>query len=105
MKTLYYKISDKFTKCPGGRYRDKSDKSGQEFREDVIEGLVNNYDEITFDLNDVIGFPPSFLDEAFGTFVKRLGRKQFKQKFKFVITNNDITTRALERAIENNSET
>ena len=63
---IIYNFAEEFTDAPGPRYRKLGDKSGQEFREDVLEALLNEYDVIEIDGSHIkTSFNPSFLSEAF----------------------------------------
>jgi hypothetical protein len=60
-------------KYPGHRNKKQSENSGEEFRDDIlIPFLKKNKDKnIVIDLSGAIGYPPSFLDEAFGGCVRK----------------------------------
>jgi hypothetical protein len=55
-------------KYPGHRDKKQSDNSGEEFRDSILIPFINqNKDRsIVIDLSGAVGYPPSFLDEAFG---------------------------------------
>lgn len=77
----YIKIATVFTKAPGGRYKNDGDKSGEEFRDAFLLPLVlkamKNNKKVTVDLDGVIGYGSSFLEEAFGG-LERILAKQGK---------------------------
>lgn len=64
------KISDDFSKTPGARYRDEGEFSGQQFLEELLkpkfEKAVNENYLLQIDLDDVWGFPSSFISGSFG---------------------------------------
>jgi len=64
------RIARDFSKFPGGRYRKTGDFSGQEFREDVLHKHLRKGDTLKVILDGVDGYPPSFLEEAFGGLVR-----------------------------------
>jgi hypothetical protein len=53
---------------PGHRTREQSDNSGEEFRDDILIPFIKNHknQNIIINLEGAAGFPPSFLEEAFG---------------------------------------
>ncbi|MBU1558035.1 STAS-like domain-containing protein [Patescibacteria group bacterium] len=57
----------------GARYPEESDVNGEEFRENVLLPAFKKYKNIIIDIEDVIGFTWSFLDEAFGGSVWAMG--------------------------------
>lgn len=61
-----------FCKFPGPRYKSLGPDSGEEFREDVLLPLIakNPGSDIKIDLDDVIGYGSSFLEEAFGGLIR-----------------------------------
>lgn len=59
-----------FTPYPGGRYRKNGKGSGEEFRERFLLPPLRSGDSLTVDLNGASGYPPSFLEEAFGGLVR-----------------------------------
>lgn len=70
------KIADDFSRTPGGRYRTDSDNSAQRFREDFLVRALRHqppYERIVIDLDNVLGYPSSFLEEAFGGLVRTEG--------------------------------
>lgn len=74
MKEIEYNFAKEFTKEPGPRYRNLGEKSGEEFREDVLKPLLKEYDFINIDGTDIASsFNPSFLSEAFGKLADELG--------------------------------
>ena len=81
-----------FTRFPGGRLQKYGPNSGEEFRERVLRPALNQYDQVTLDMNGVIGFPVSFLDEIFGVLAGQLGRETLKKKLKLVLDNKVTLT-------------
>ncbi|MGO4619025.1 STAS-like domain-containing protein [Ensifer sp. 2YAB10] len=63
-------IARDFTPFPGGRYRRHGKGSGEAFREDVLVPLLKAGTDTTIDLDGASGYPPSFLEEAFGGLVR-----------------------------------
>jgi hypothetical protein len=55
-------------KYPGHRSRSQSRNSGEEFRDDILIPFIKKHkqENIILNLEGAVGFPPSFLEEAFG---------------------------------------
>ncbi|WP_315508571.1 STAS-like domain-containing protein [Campylobacter showae] len=86
---IIYNFAEKFTDAPGPRYRKLGDKSGQEFREDVLEALLNEYDVIEIDGSRIkTSFNPSFLSEAFSPLYERLGEEEFFRRVRLFSADN-----------------
>ena len=66
------KISSDFSRFPSGRYHPEDGNiTGQLFRERFLEPHLKNGDEILeVDLDGVVGYPTSFLEEAFGGLIR-----------------------------------
>ena len=79
---MTYSIAKEFTKTPGGRFRQNGPFSGEEFRDDVLRdlfrGAVEAGDTLVIVLDGTSGYPPSFLEEAFGGMI-RLGFSSLDQ--------------------------
>lgn len=63
-------IARDYTPYPGGRYRKNGKGSGQQFREEFLVPLFQQDRTVTLDLDGASGYPPSFLEEAFGGLVR-----------------------------------
>ncbi len=70
MKTI--SVAKDFSKFPAGRYKNMGKGSGEEFREKHLIPAMEAGEPCIVDLDGVAGYPPSFLEEAFGGLV-RLG--------------------------------
>jgi len=68
MRTI--SVANDFTPFPGGRYRKHGKGSGQEFREDILLPILKVGDSVKIELDGASGYPPSFLEEAFGGLVR-----------------------------------
>ncbi len=91
MKELTINISKEFNRIIGGRERRISDYSGEEFREDFLEDNIKIYDRIIVELDGTLGYPVDFLDETFGKIARRLGKKNFNEKFCFISNHTWVT--------------
>lgn len=80
-------IARDFTPYPGGRYRKNGTGSGQEFRETFLVPLFKNDTIATIELGGVSGYPPSFLEEAFGGLVREgYSKQEIHQRIKLSAT-------------------
>lgn len=70
MKTITIKVKNRFNDEPYGRYRSDSDFSGESFREDHLIPSLNGCDKLIIEMDGVLGYPTSFLEEAFGGLVR-----------------------------------
>ncbi|MBR8466201.1 STAS-like domain-containing protein [Campylobacter sp. faydin G-140] len=86
---IIYNFTENFTDAPGPRYRKLGDKSGQEFREDVLNNLLSQYDIIEIDGSNIkTSFNPSFLSEAFSPLYEQLGEHEFFRRIKLFSIDN-----------------
>lgn len=85
-----------FTRFPGGRLIKYGSHSGEEFREKHLKPALEKYDEVTVNLNGAIGFPASFLDEAFGVLAGEVGLTELKKKLKIVLDDNKVALSEIE---------
>lgn len=70
-EVITIKVAEEFTDAPGGGLRKDGPKSGQEFREDFLEPLLdklNNGVILIVDFDGCYGVPTSFMYEAFYDF-------------------------------------
>ncbi|MDZ7281037.1 STAS-like domain-containing protein [Sphingomonas sanguinis] len=68
-------VGNAFGRFPAGRSRSDSLFSGEAFREDVAEPALADGGEVVFDFSGVVGFPSSFLEEAFGVLIRMAIRR------------------------------
>lgn len=85
------KISDDFSKTPGGRYINEGEFSGEEFRDTILiskyKEAIDNNEKLLIDFDGCYGFPTSFLEETFGGIVRKVGNKKIKDIL--IIVSND----------------
>lgn len=62
-----------FSPTPGPRLRTSGPWSGEEFRERFLEPPLRRGDVVEVDLDGVVGYTMSFLEEAFGGLVRVFG--------------------------------
>ncbi|MBD5082415.1 MAG: STAS-like domain-containing protein [Ruminococcaceae bacterium] len=81
-------ISRDFSQTPGGRYKKEGNFSGEEFREKILIPRFNeaqkNNNKLYINLDGGYGYPPSFLEEAFGGLARKYGYKKVSSTLKFI---------------------
>lgn len=93
MSIVNINIARDFSPTPGARLREDGDFSGQEFREDFLEGYFqNSQDETIVEVNfdGVEGYATSFLEEAFGGLARKFGKEICKKKLRFISNEEKI---------------
>lgn len=65
-------VARDFTRFPSGRFKRNGSTSGEAFREDFMEPLLKNGENISIELDGTIGYGSSFLEEAFGGLIRSL---------------------------------
>lgn len=67
-------IANDFSKSPAGRYRHEGPNSGEKFRDDIlVPALKDHAGTIIIDMDGVVGYGSSFLEEAFGGLIRNHG--------------------------------
>lgn len=100
MDEVTINIAKDFGRILGGRERDISACSGEEFREEFLEKYLDQYDKIIIELDGPLGYPVDFLDETFGKMARQLGKKQFREKFIFV-SHTTFVTEKIDYLVDN----
>ena len=87
METLT--IATDYSEFPGGRYSEDGEGNATDFRENHLVPLLEKNEPFLVDLNGVVAYPVSFLDEAFGALVrtKRYSAEQLLNQIKFRATD------------------
>jgi hypothetical protein len=98
MRTIYF--AQEFTDTPGGRYRAHGEFSGEQFREEILKPALNQNDLVILNLNGAFGFPPSFIDEAFGILVEQLGEDVVKKKLRIELSDDPVAQRKIPETIK-----
>ena len=73
--------------------------SGEEFREKFLKPALEEYDEVVVDMNGAIGFPASFLDEAFGVLSGQIGIETLRKKLKIILDDNKVALSEIEECM------
>lgn len=85
-KTRTISIAKDFSEVPAGRFYSDGDVSGQAFREKILAPAYEDGKSLLIDLDGVEGFGSSFLEEAFGGFLrhhKKVKLDEFLSRVKF----------------------
>ena len=85
-------IASQYTRSPAGRFRTDGPFSGERFREELLwPALSESTEEVEVDLQGVLGFGSSFLEEAFGGIVRHglLTRTDLKRRLRI---RSDVAT-------------
>lgn len=70
MKTL--SVARQFSMYPGARFKRISEYSGEEFRDNHLIPALKQDGKVTVDLDGVVGYGSSFLEEVFGGLVRAM---------------------------------
>lgn len=84
MNQVQINVAKEFTKYPGGRHRVDGRHSGEEFRETFLIPRMGDDVLLTIDFTGVFTVAPSFIDEAFGPLMERLGQQRFDRQFHLI---------------------
>ncbi|MDD4349004.1 MAG: STAS-like domain-containing protein [Opitutales bacterium] len=103
MKIKHINFVKDFTDCPGGRKRNSSDKSGEEFRDDILLPALNDHDQVVLDLEGAFGYPSSFLDEVFGKVVDQKGVEWLRSRLVTILTDDPVSEREIREIVERHS--
>ena len=94
------KIAEEFSDTPGGRTIEEGAFSGELFRNQLLlkryTEAIEKDEKLVVDFDGAFGYPPSFLDEAFGGLVKVIQKKNILNNI-IIISNDDLT---IERKIK-----
>ena len=73
MKKHTINIARDFSRYPGGRYITDGDHSGERFREEFLYPYINKGFLVVIEMDGTLGYGSSFLEEAFGGYVREHG--------------------------------
>lgn len=84
---IFFSIVKDYTDTPGARYEYQSEFSGEDFRKKhlvrLYERAKNENTVVLIDLDDTYGYPPSFLEEAFGGLARQYPGEDVLSRFQF----------------------
>jgi hypothetical protein len=93
MANTIINVASQFSRFPAGRYVEDGPFTGAKFRNDLLLPALKQQDDVTIELDGVVGYGSSFLEEAFGGLV-RLGmftKEQLHEKLKLESKYRTIT--------------
>lgn len=99
MSERRFQFVEEFSQYPGGRYRADGDFSGEEFLEAVLLPLREQAGKTVLDLTGAEGFPPSFLDGAFGEYAARHGAQDFEEHFEVYVGDDPDLPREIDECL------
>lgn len=93
-------VAKDFSRFPAGRKADKGNTSGEAFRLQFIEPAIRDGEPISIELDGVIGYGSSFLEEAFGGAIRATGIS-VEKFFSLVhlVTSNSLLIKEIDRYI------
>ena len=85
-------IAKEFSITPGARFRADGPYSGEEFREDFLEGPMRDTKirKIVIVLDGTEGYATSFLEEAFGGLARLFDEARCLEKLEFISTEDPL---------------
>lgn len=90
--TKHINIATQYTRSPAGRFRSDGPFSGERFRDELLlPAFKDSADLVEVNLQGVLGFGSSFLEEAFGGIVRHgfIGRDELINR---LIIRSDVNT-------------
>lgn len=66
-------VARDFSKVPFGRYQQSGEFNGERFRREHLMPALLQFDVVVVELDGVLGYGSSFLDESFGGLVRTEG--------------------------------
>ncbi len=98
------KLSTDFSATPGGRFIAEGDFSGEKFRDDL---LIKKFEEaeqsdavLEVDFDDCYGIGTSFLEEAFGGFVRKYHKHGLLDRLKIVAIEDETIPGNIKKYVE-----
>lgn len=64
-------IANDYSDTPAGRYVSEGPFSGERFREELLLPALRDHDSVEVDLDGVLAFGSSFLEESFGGLIRK----------------------------------
>lgn len=64
-------VSRDYSETPAGRFKKDGPRSGEEFREEFLIPNLSSSNLVVVQLDGVLGYGSSFLEEAFGGLIRR----------------------------------
>ena len=104
MKDILLNVAKDFSDAPGGRYRKDGDYSGEEFYDNHLEPkfeeALEDRTTLVINLDNVWGFPVSFISESFGKLSTKYGKEKVKSHLKFIWHDEPLLIKEIETIID-----
>ena len=88
---MILRIADEFSRIPGPRFRKEGPDSAEQFREELLiprfKEAHSNDQILLVDLDGVIGYATSFLEESFGGLAREFGTEHVLSRLSFKSTD------------------
>jgi len=98
-------IATDFSDSPGSRYREDGDYSGQQFLEEILlpafEKAVKDGYKILIDLDNVWGYPSSFISGSFGKLSEAKGSELVFKHIEFKSEESEARLEEIIKEIKN----
>jgi hypothetical protein len=78
-------IAREYSEFPVGRFYSDGPDSGERFRDEFLEPALRSGERVVVELSGTEGYGSSFLDEAFGGVVRKLGLTQAETNEKIIL--------------------
>ena len=99
------KISTDYTRTPGGRYIREGKYSGEDFRRTLLgpkyREAVEHREKLVVDLDGGYGYPPSFLEEAFGGLARELNDRTIAKNIEIISDEEPALVGKIDQYIQN----
>ncbi|EMB9875273.1 STAS-like domain-containing protein [Acinetobacter baumannii] len=94
-------VAKDFSKNPSGRYIDDGKTSGEVFLKNILLPAVRTHDIVEINFDGVRGYGSSFLEEAFGGFIRetKMSLVEFFNKVK-IITQDPLLEQEIKGYLE-----
>jgi hypothetical protein len=94
MKECIINFVNDFTKYPSGRYNSDGPFSGEKFREEFLVPKLKKCDKVIVNIDGIMGFGSSFLEEAFGGLIRKkyFTLKEIEDKLKLDYKDKSLET-------------
>src|ERR1700730_7824265 len=102
-------IAKEFTDTPGPRYRHEGDHSGEQFRDELLRprllSAIDSKGKLHINLDAAVGYPTSFLEEAFGGLAREFGGAEVEQALEFTCNDEPYLEEQIRKYIRDANRT
>lgn len=100
MSKRTFKVAEEYSRLPGGRRVKDGPRSGEEFREEFVAPLLEEFDHVEFDLSGSAGYSTGWLDEAFGFLGASYTDSELRRKVSFFASDDPEAIEIIWRRID-----